>query len=430
MEHFEQWLNESKSQFDDNIIGLFSDSLKCFKNDIIRPAYLLAYQGMMVHLKSVILKGPKPDAFGDGEWSNICNKLNKDSGWDEQVFTCVKQEGTAVNPKQVFLMPSNIRHQFDYWRDLRNVCAHYKDYRFIKAHTLTLYSFISDTLLKITIEGGMQSLLRDFEIFFDPTYTSSSEPIQPLLDKISKMVRKEEMNDFLTALLKITKRGRIRNTQLFHLLLHLPELKDFIVDFLKKEDLEDLKLNIIDFDPAEVLTLVDSNPQSIRHFIRCEMQWRSNYFSIIAELLEAQRITKNAIRETFEFMLEQEFNHSFLSIVSADKDTCDSLKRHGYFECFISNYLCAAYTTAHYVKICNKVSFHMNHLRLIGITDSLVKSLCAVFSEGYYPYSLANAIKLDFLDGDSNLRGIFEAKCTQLGLEVPKCLKKKVQEEN
>ena len=35
-----------------------------------------------------------------------------------------------------------LRLQFDYWRDLRNVCAHYKEYRFIKAHTLTLYSFI------------------------------------------------------------------------------------------------------------------------------------------------------------------------------------------------------------------------------------------------------------------------------------------------
>lgn len=45
---FEIWLKQNEALLYPDAIGLFKDSLKCFKNDIDRPSYLLAYQGMMV----------------------------------------------------------------------------------------------------------------------------------------------------------------------------------------------------------------------------------------------------------------------------------------------------------------------------------------------------------------------------------------------
>lgn len=47
---FEIWISQNESLLNSDAIGLFKDSLKCFKNDIDRPSYLLAYQGMMLQM--------------------------------------------------------------------------------------------------------------------------------------------------------------------------------------------------------------------------------------------------------------------------------------------------------------------------------------------------------------------------------------------
>ena len=65
VEQFEQWLKVYGEHLEEPVQNLFVDSLKCFKNEIIRPAYLLAYQGMLMHIKYVIINGTKPDAFNE-----------------------------------------------------------------------------------------------------------------------------------------------------------------------------------------------------------------------------------------------------------------------------------------------------------------------------------------------------------------------------
>ena len=114
--------------------------------DIDRPAYLLAYQGMMLHLRNVILRGRKPDAFAQREWENMLKNLRKDDTWDKETFDRAKQCGKE---KTVLCMPNEVRKKFEYWKDLRNICAHYKEYHFIKAHTLTLYSFIAQYFVSV-----------------------------------------------------------------------------------------------------------------------------------------------------------------------------------------------------------------------------------------------------------------------------------------
>lgn len=47
MVKFEEWLVAHKEQINTAAYGLFDDSLRCMKFDIDRPAYLMAYQGMI-----------------------------------------------------------------------------------------------------------------------------------------------------------------------------------------------------------------------------------------------------------------------------------------------------------------------------------------------------------------------------------------------
>lgn len=57
MQDFEQYINTNRRAFGEDVFGLFNDSLMCCKCNIDRPAYLLAYQGMIRHLCNTILQG-------------------------------------------------------------------------------------------------------------------------------------------------------------------------------------------------------------------------------------------------------------------------------------------------------------------------------------------------------------------------------------
>ncbi|WP_025078911.1 hypothetical protein [Prevotella fusca] len=68
---FKIWIDKHIGIFDENIHGLFIDSYKCFTNDIERPAYLLAYQGLMQYIRTLILNSSlTPHGFTAQEWEN------------------------------------------------------------------------------------------------------------------------------------------------------------------------------------------------------------------------------------------------------------------------------------------------------------------------------------------------------------------------
>ena len=68
MKDFGEWLAENKQVLNEDVFGLFYDSYRCFKNDIDRPAYLLAYQGLMQHVRVIVLTSiSKPAGFTDAE---------------------------------------------------------------------------------------------------------------------------------------------------------------------------------------------------------------------------------------------------------------------------------------------------------------------------------------------------------------------------
>ncbi len=89
---FEIWLDVNKHLINDDAVGLFEDSLRCYKNDIDRPAYLLAYQGMMVHIREVIKAGNMPKDFPLEDWKRMQKGLNDANCWDNTCFDAIVRQ--------------------------------------------------------------------------------------------------------------------------------------------------------------------------------------------------------------------------------------------------------------------------------------------------------------------------------------------------
>lgn len=118
MVKFEEWLVSHKEQINTAAYGLFEDSLRCMKFDIDRPAYLMAYQGMIRHIRDVIVFGNKPSSFNEHEWAGIVKELtldNPDVKWDDNTYSRLRQ-GADKNPKnkKVVNMPDEARNKFPY----------------------------------------------------------------------------------------------------------------------------------------------------------------------------------------------------------------------------------------------------------------------------------------------------------------------------
>lgn len=199
VDDFQKQINENKACFNDDELGLFYDSVRYFHAGIYRPAYILAYQGMMIYFRRLIQGAKRPTGFDTTKWSVLQLNLANDKTWEEEVNNAIrKQANPRATPPEVpiLVMTDALRKDFDFWRNRRNDCAHYKEYVINDSHVMAFYSFLTQYLMKISVEGGMKTLLNEFSDACDPTKTSPKVSLQPLVDKILVMVSPDEMDTF------------------------------------------------------------------------------------------------------------------------------------------------------------------------------------------------------------------------------------------
>ncbi len=199
VDDFQKLLENNKGSFNDDELGLFHDSVRCFHAGIFRPAYILAYQSMMIYFRRLIQDAKMPAGFDATKWKVMQLNLAKDKEWEEEVNNAIrKRSNPKASPPElaILCMADSLRNDFDFWRNRRNDCAHYKEYDINDSQVLALYSFLTQYLLKISVEGGVMTLLNEFKDACDPVKTSPKTSLQPLVDKILSMVAPEEMDYF------------------------------------------------------------------------------------------------------------------------------------------------------------------------------------------------------------------------------------------
>ena len=207
MHAFQKWVSENENNLPKISVNLFKDSLKCFFSEIERPAYLLAYQGVMAYIRDVLMKSAKPLGYTDAEWLKTLKNTQNEDVWDAAVFDLIKKgptvSGSTITKAAPLNIPDSVRIQFDYWRTQRNVCAHYKVDPFLRAHVEAFYGFISHWLLKISGKGGLAAMIEKLEDFCDPSKTPDNADLNPVIDAIPQYVSPAEYTEFLKNGIKV-----------------------------------------------------------------------------------------------------------------------------------------------------------------------------------------------------------------------------------
>ena len=427
MDNFERWLVEHKQQINTAAFGLFEDSLRCMKFDIVRPAYLMAYQGMIRHIRDVIVFGERPSTFTEVAWNDMLKGLtleNPDVKWDDNTYDRIRQgaDKGSKHPK-VVSMPDEARNKFPYWRELRNVCAHNKEYLFLKAHTLTLYAFIELFLLRISVEGGLQTLLNQLDDFYNPVLTPPGRDVTELIKRIPSMVDVGELKDFMVEVAKIRKKYHVRDFAIFYLQCY-DILSGAYKDELKRivEGDEDLLEKVLEADPERVLTFV-TTPEKIRKmWLHDSFNMFFNGSAVVAHLLEAGKLSEEDKDEYFSKILSDKYRYG--TSWSEEDWVVEVFKRHGFFKKFLNEYFDVSFTGCinNMSKICNSISFYASMLNYFDVesNDDYVRHISEVFVEPF-PYTLRDWFKKEMMS-DKNFASKLRKRMLQLGLEMPKSI--------
>jgi len=425
VEDFQKFVENNRASFTDDEIGLFRDSVRCFHAGIFRPAYIMAYQSMMIYFRRLIQNEDMPAGFDAVKWKKMQVNLAKDKEWEEEVNNAIRKKANAkAAPPEVPVLAMNdsLRLDFDYWRNRRNDSAHYKEYRINDSHVLSFYSFLTQYLLKISVEGGKATLLKEFKDACDVTKTSPKKSLQPLIDKILVMVSPEEMDDFfaeLDGVMGYRFTGRYENTLASIIKSGNEKLKEYVIKFVRSD--KRFKAEFINDHPDIVGYIVDK-PESrefwMKYLARCR-----NRVAILARMLMVGLIDPDEKDEAVRKVLEHSFNNNDgMGTVSEDEQLI--LNSNGFFDALKEEYFNGDYTCKN-VVLCGreKYDFFYGYIAHMPVNKELADMLVDIFSRPDYPYVWSNIFKEHLLEADAAYKAKFDKVVSENGITLPSCLK-------
>lgn len=432
------WLNKHEDSFDKDCIGLFRDSYSCFKHELDRPAFMLAYQGMMWHLRSVLLNSViMPQGYVEGEWEAMKKDLRDDDQWDKKMFEYIQRLGEKSENKlkePVFPLRADLREAFKHWKMLRNASAHYKEYDVHGAHVLAIYSFIEQYLETITVEGSALSLAQKIDDFLNPAITSPNADISPLIAKMDTMVRREELDGFLDKVKCSVKEytgymySLSLNDKMFVILKSMLNLcskhKDGIVSYLNSDENKSVLCGYLDRFPKDISTCISDNAEAYK-FWRNKLPCCRHKLSLLAGLLRARLVTGQDADDAIKWCLEEAEKSPSSSMYDRLSDDDKSiLWDRGYFKKFLQLYFNAEKLSERkkFDQIQRHTGFYTGTISIMPKFErDYVEALISIFTPTAHPWGIRDYLKERYRE-DQVYREALDKVCQEESLELPESL--------
>lgn len=428
---FSIWLNKHEDSFDKDCIGLFRDSYSCFKHELARPAFMLAYQGMMWHLRSVLLNSViMPQGYVEGEWEAMKKDLRDDDQWDKKMFEYIQRLGEKSENKlkePVFPLRADLREAFKHWKMLRNASAHYKEYDVHEAHVLAIYSFIEQYLETITVEGSALSLAQKIDDFLDPAITSPNEDMSPLIAKMGTMVRQDELDEFLNNIKKFVFQRysycmhfQNKMSEILQLMLHGCSVhKEGIVSYLKSGANRCTWVKYLDRYPEDIFMFISDTAEAYKFWYN-DLKLCCNKLTLLASLFRADLIKDEDTNDVIELCLkvaeESPSNTSYDLLSDADKKT---LWERGYFGVFFQLFFNFKHMSRDFYRTQRCTDFYVGTISIMPrFEKDYVEALIDIFMRDNVPYALRDALNKRYKT-DPVYKEALDAICLRETLELP-----------
>lgn len=254
---FERWCEANNIKGE--TLKLFNEGVLCYKIGAYRASFIMTYLGFQHELRNrIVTSHNKPDNIKDNYWKQIIERVQDDNSWDTEVFNTVNR----TKPDNIFLIDDDIRKKYDYWRSIRNDCAHAKGEIISYPHIESFWLFIQSNYNKFVINGGKAGLLDKIRNHYDIRYTELDKDLNYIVDNILSSVREEELQILLEDIYNMFRendKSRVFSREnpkhgFWDCIINSESevLRDAMMNFVKQD--KDLFIEFISYHPEQVST--------------------------------------------------------------------------------------------------------------------------------------------------------------------------------
>ncbi|MFY8262644.1 hypothetical protein ACOT7R_07070 [Clostridium perfringens] len=190
----------SEKNLADNAKILMEESVSCYKIGAYRSAYIMSYLAFKQTIRERIIKAPAwPECFVNNiEWErNVLKLLKDDDKWEENLNNIIEANPKKNNKFANIFQLSNrevVLVRYNYWRAIRNSCAHAKEEHIDSSTVEQFWNYIRDDLSKFYVLGGKNYLMREL-IECYKYYDCDKKDISHLLKDV-KILYESELKEF------------------------------------------------------------------------------------------------------------------------------------------------------------------------------------------------------------------------------------------
>lgn len=383
----EKWLKEQS--FDTESIKLFHESIICYKAGAYRSGFLFSYLGFQSVTKNRILRAERPSSVKESFWRDISNKLLDDNNWEPSVFVALtsNKHGNIFNLNDYYL-----NTQLEYWRGIRNDCAHAKDNEIIAAHVESYWAFLRSNMPKFVVSGGVSSIINRIEKHFDIRYTpSESDPIH-IINDMSVGLEGDDLIEVFKTLDKITIRHDIlkdpnKNNHLTSALFwyNIIQLDNNTakkcIDFLKTDDSKSL-YHVLDAYP-HLVTFLSDDAEFIRNLWYQQISKLKYPYNLLGSLLDNECIPQEETTEAIYQVINRSRGQAFNS------DTLRRLDNYGFSKTFKEEVFLKSSSLINQFHWANNNDYSVSSfLKLQNLDTDIVTSICNAFKDDAHAFDL------------------------------------------
>lgn len=178
----------------ENAVNLMEEAVMCYKVGAYRSAYMMSYLAFKVTVRERVLKAARPDCITEKCWDEqILRPLKNDNKWEEKLNTLVlaaADNGQGEHGVFRFTNYERIRNRYEYWKNVRNSCAHAKDEHITSATVEQFWNYMQDDLPLLYVLGGKQYLVEKLYYSYNYFQTVGRERLENVLKDISIVYKK------------------------------------------------------------------------------------------------------------------------------------------------------------------------------------------------------------------------------------------------
>lgn len=206
----EKW---SEKNLTDNAKVLMEEAVLCYKVGAFRSAYLMSYLAFKQTIRERIMTAPAyPSCYNnDIEWDRyVLNVLRNDDKWEDTINEIVTTNKSGNKLKEIFVYKNRGKtlNRYEYWKDIRNSCAHAKDERIDSATVDQFWNYIQDDMGEFYVLGGEKYLLDELNRRHKYYICDTDKDISRLLYDIEIVYRNKLKEFFYSFLDSIKKEHR------------------------------------------------------------------------------------------------------------------------------------------------------------------------------------------------------------------------------